>query len=438
MIALQRTLFLTLLCYLAVWPTVFGVMYVANPDIRAVPALTAIVRDATAVLAALLVFLGTSMRKRIKTYTEPMPIWIIACLFCALVAIVYSTRMTATVPSFAIAKLVIYGTCVLAGFSLRLWLRTLDDGAMDMLFLSIVLSALLYVGFVATVLQAYVATIGTENWAISFFPFMNVRIFSNYLAPCIAIATGLACSDRLSGTRLQVFVVIVLCILWATLCWSGGRAPVLALVFATSLALVWLDPTRRKRLLWIAAGTAIVGLVISLGIDRPNGSFGITDRLVATTHDTTLAQVTSLRSMLWAEVWRGFLDHPIFGNGYVQFRFHEATVPGDHNLAHCFVLDVLYDLGLVGGGALIVLAFGSFGRRCLQTWRSLPAAGIAPFMAIATILSQSFLDATLYQSHTLFLIALCYSALAVFIERRDLRRAETAEKPDSASLVAGY
>lgn len=149
-----------------------------------------------------------------------------------------------------------------------------------------------------------------------------------------------------------------------------------AVVAAVCLLLLWSRNTRRL----LVPGAAIAVLLLALAVSGALPA-SITDRLGQTVEyfgvfDVRTVQVTSdnwavvERMAHWQAGWYMFLDHPWLGVGagnyaqaYPDYYVSSWVEPLGH--AHNYYLNMLAELGVVGGALLVLLlgvAFRQLGR----------------------------------------------------------------------------
>jgi O-antigen ligase len=238
------------------------------------------------------------------------------------------------------------------------------------------------------------STFEVEGSLRAFGNFEQPNPFAGYLTTGLPIAALMA-ACRANSTRFRLLAVAASAALGAGVGLSQSRGAWLgAAVMAISLAIVWSATTRR----WLAPlGLAALGslALAFLGVLPPS----ILDRVSQAVEyfgvfDVRGVEITSEnfavleRMAHWQAGWYMFLDHPWLGVGAGNYPaaypdYYVASWIEALGHAHNYYLNTLAELGLIGGGVLLVvlsLAFRQLGhavRRSGQTpalfWRAVLA-----------------------------------------------------------------
>lgn len=203
----------------------------------------------------------------------------------------------------------------------------------------------------------------------------NPNLLSALLVPAIGIVFGIAWAARgWARAVARIYGIMACFILFLTYSrggWVGGGVAIaiLALAFAvergwhtpSGLRAAWGRWSGRQHLFAVIMGVAVIGGALAVGaylldtLDNPGRTAG-------------------LRTYLWEAAWDGFTEKPLTGNGLFstpRIILDRSSVPplAAQPHAHNFPLQVLSELGILGGFAIIasVIMALRWGRRA---WRS--------------------------------------------------------------------
>jgi O-antigen ligase len=229
----------------------------------------------------------------------------------------------------------------------------------------------------------------TQQWWLVFPP--QIR------NPDVGIHFGRARGPALQSQNLGIFLAVCLLAFWT---WrpSLRRVGQLALILAAPLFVVAIYLTY-TRCIWIGlalGGSMVLGLslrgrwralvlgslvvaglvVVGLKWDR---IMGIERQGGATAARSSVSQRVSFTYVSW----KMFLDRPLVGCGFGQYRYAVEPYLSDRTTSleleairgqphHNTFLALLTETGLVGAG-LFVLVLAAWGRRAWQTWHSTTA-----------------------------------------------------------------
>lgn len=334
--------------------------------------------------------------------------WQLALTMALALAFVVSTARSALQPSDALIHGLIDATLAAGAIGAFLLLRAGGEVMIRRMLLSIVLAGLVYIIFYVLNFDRMVAMAEGQNATVSFFPYVNVRRLTNALAPAVAIAIVLWTVFGPRGRWLGYFYGLVATILVTFLMWSGGRAPVGASLLALLGLSIWAKGELRRRLIGrvAVAYTAGTGLSVLLPIPE-SGSLGFWSRIFAEEKTASLNVFSSNRLGIWESTLQMIPDRLWFGHGYWQWQSHRDEF-ALHGSAHNFPLQILFDFGLIGGGAAIILAFGTWLRhiRMLDDRRPLHIAAVA---GLSVMMIQCFLDGIFSGRPSLLMVLLAFS-----------------------------
>ena len=163
------------------------------------------------------------------------------------------------------------------------------------------------------------------------------------------------------------------------------------------------------------------GLAIGLASPTPHPMFGPLRMLVSSSSDDP----GSGRTEIWLGTLRVFRDKPLFGYGESQFRLLVPEVHGAYNHPHNWMLQILFQWGLVGAFcyfALAALVWIHFERSV----RDLGDSALPAYLVAISLLVYALYEGTLYDPYPIAMLALAITwAIAA------------ASRPNLYPLVAG-
>ncbi len=180
------------------------------------------------------------------------------------------------------------------------------------------------------------------------------------LAVCMALCRANPVKFRWLATAAAALLLVGIALSQSRGAWLGGA------VAAVCLMLAWSSATRRLLIPCALIGALLLALAVSGALPAT-----ITDRLSQAiayfgVFDVRNVEVTSdnwavvERMAHWQAGWYMFLDHPWFGVGagnyaqaYPDYYVSSWIEPLGH--AHNYYLNMLAELGVVGGGLLLLL-----------------------------------------------------------------------------------
>jgi O-antigen ligase len=203
------------------------------------------------------------------------------------------------------------------------------------------------------------------------------------LAGAIASTALIAQAEAARGRR--IFWLVIGSVTWGGLLWSGGRAPVLAVVIALGLWMVFSPAALRKKLV---AGTVlqlVAGLALSAAFWTPNPALGWWHAIGRTASAASVGSASGLsstRTDFWRATAQRALDSPWVGHGPDSYRFLTPKLDGQqpHNVA----LQLWLEIGAVGALALLILAAAVWDhawRRANLALAMIPQAWLAVLVA---------------------------------------------------------
>ena len=222
-------------------------------------------------------------------------------------------------------------------------------------------------------------------------------------------------------------------ITWGGLLWSGGRAPVLALVVALGLWMLLSPVPLRRALFRTTTMLLLAGLVVSFAVSTPIwgahpdlGWWHAIGRTASAATTGNASQLSSTRTEFWADVVVRARETPWLGHGPDSYRFLTPKLDGQQ--PHNFALQLWLDLGAVGAVPLLGLLLALF----VIGWRRAVTAApvIAPaWLAVLTAsIVAGLLDGVFY--HLLaFLPAMLALGVALGLVSNLAPPARTSQAP---------
>src|SRR5690606_14360269 len=176
--------------------------------------------------------------------------------------------------------------------------------------------------------------------------------------------------------------------------WFGSRGPFFGLIAGLVVAGV-LFPDFRRRVFWLRSGLAtMAGAVLSVVVPSPESpAFNALRRFLGGWSDPD--KFTSGRTRFWEDAARLIGDRPLFGYGGEQFQYVSAIAANVFRHPHDFILQVIFDWGMIGGCAfLALLALGA--GTAVKLRRKATAAGQVGMFSAVCMLGYATLDGILF------------------------------------------
>lgn len=180
------------------------------------------------------------------------------------------------------------------------------------------------------------------DWTHEIPGFMQIRQYGYALEVAIACGTGLFVVLEKPEKGVYFSLIIGVTVLWAALCWSGGRGAIVSLG-GSFFMITMLYPKMALRLWGFVVPTAVSGAVLSIFIYTPeNVSLGLFNGLERSMD----GDFSSGRVFAWGEAVRLFFERPLMGHGMSQFSVLSDKIP--FREAHNLFLDSLLSIGALG------------------------------------------------------------------------------------------
>lgn len=249
------------------------------------------------------------------------------------------------------------------------------------------------------VIFAFVIIVGVESdydWAGSLPGYGHIRHTGYIFAP--AIAAGLASLAIWPKFQFRLHI-LMLVINTTAMLWLGSRGSTAALIVAVVVSLFF-SRDLRIRQFWLSAGAAITsGSIVSIILPAPTiGYFGAIQRFWNGSSDPS--NLSSGRTDIWLETLRMIKEQPWFGYGGLQFQQINPSAQGIFKHPHNGPLQFLFDWGLLGGAAILLLIGFAYVHLLLNKRIE---SGLRTFglLGASTMLAFAMLDGILFYNFTI-------------------------------------
>lgn len=238
----------------------------------------------------------------------------------------------------------------------------------------------------------------------------NIRHISNIIgllaiAPITLLLT--------SGKSIRWRYIVALIIIIAFTAWTGSRATLLGLVFGVAAGLFIIRQATAIKNVVITGSAAIVGVAASLLIPAPNSYFGVIRMFMASSKQD---DPSTGRWQLWANTCAQISESKWLGHGAGRFRNDMDALYGTQlNHPHNLILQYIYDWGVLGGGAGLLL-IAIIGLTIWRTRDADPGVRFTALAAFAAICTTAMIDSPLFNPLPI-VIALALIA-PVFVPRQ--------------------
>lgn len=239
--------------------------------------------------------------------------------------------------------------------------------------------------------------VGSEyDWTSSLPGYAHIRHTGYIFAP--AIAAGLASLAIWPKSQVKPHWALLVINTTAML-WLGSRGPAVALTVALIIS-VFLSQHLRNRMFWRRAGSGIAtGSILSIILPAPTiGWFGAIQRFWNGMSDPS--ELSSGRTEVWLETIRLIAEQPWLGYGGFQFQQINTATEGFYKHPHNSPLQFIFDWGLLGGVAMLLLLAFTYLHLVLSKQID---SGLRTFglLGATTMLAFSMLDGILFYNFTI-------------------------------------
>jgi hypothetical protein len=253
--------------------------------------------------------------------------------------------------------------------------------------------------------------LGMDSNSDTFPIYGSVRLFgAHQFAGCACVLALLVHPGGSRITRVITFAAALM--VWSGVFWSGSRAPMIALGL---FILLWLwrgTPEERRSLLRVLPLLIGGGLAISFLLGRPYAGMGWFSAVERTLQATSVEQVSSDRSLFWAETWRYALSSPWIGHGADGYRYITPTQNGSQ--PHNVLLQWLIEYGVFGLVPLTMLLVRGLRTLFIAQPSASVASGLKKWApsALAGTAAYGLLEGVFYHA-TIFMPAAVIAGLAI-------------------------
>ena len=357
---------------------------------------------ATEIAVILLAFFsGFRLAPTLRSIPKPVLAAIIIWLFVALLgAAISAYRFFAF---FELGLLMIHLAFALALFD-RLsgsWRRFASA-----FLLSLAVSITLY----AVVVHAFAASVWSDpnfDWLNIGAGAIHVRHLGFYGVALVGLSLGFLVNAR-KGRRMAI-AVLCLAVGYYLSAWSGGRNPFLMCIIGSTAFILYFGGQRKRRLLAMAAATAMIAMPITFLTQPPGSNYGLATILKKAdpSHPKSTQTMSSRLAMWEASLEATFAERPLIGHGRGSF-VREITSYSLH--PHNLPVQLLYNWGLIGTGALFVLFLLALRR--VPMWAAAdPASALPAIGALGLLFLISGADGPFRYGFPLMVLALCSAVL---------------------------
>jgi O-Antigen ligase len=220
----------------------------------------------------------------------------------------------------------------------------------------------------------------------------NIRQIGNVMG-ILALAPATAFIFRESN-KTATFTVLAFMFLMTFVMWSGTRGSLLGFGIAVSIA-GWQNrkSIRSSRLLSLIL-LSLLALLISLIFPTPAPEFG----MIRVAESFSSGDAASGRLQMWQTTIEAIRNMPFFGYGAGTFRSNMASAWSfgyPYNHPHNFVLQFVYDWGVIGGGlALMLLA--RFGFAILTSDQGTDEERFLSISGFVALIVMALIEGTLF------------------------------------------
>ena len=257
--------------------------------------------------------------------------------------------------------------------------------------------------------------------------FAHIRHTGYFFAPAMVLAMAqVAASQRTSWQAMAALMLNT-----AFCLWFGSRGPVFGLACGLIVAFALFADFRKPATIARIGGATVAGAVASVVVPSPEGAgFNAVMRLFNSSADPTA--FSSGRLKFWEEALAFIADRPVVGYGSGQFQHVVPVADNMFRHPHNFVLQVLFDWGLVGGGAFLALLALAFAA-ALRGGRRGTARGQLGIFGAASMIGFALLDGIFFYPYTIFVTAV---VLILALPRAGAGQLRDAAEPKSPAAQA--
>lgn len=260
------------------------------------------------------------------------------------------------------------------------------------------------------------------DWMLFGMGVSNVRHLGFYAVALAGLGMGMLAAARAEARWLPAAGIAAAGIYFAA--WTGGRSPFLTIFVVAALVTAIMGSRGR----WKVAGIIAVLIPLTMPLTiltAPDSEFYGLENILGRSTIEAEAKSPSVarRADMWSQTAAKIAERPFIGHGQNNWQ---SQVPASHNHnahPHNAVMQVLFDWGIPGALALLVIAV--MGLMRIPGWIAADRALALPALgALAALAAMSMTDGVLFFAFPQFVIAICVAILASIGVRGGERVAE--------------
>lgn len=257
--------------------------------------------------------------------------------------------------------------------------------------------------FLMVIFMMMVGISSDYDWVSSLPGFTHIRHSGYFLMPAIALSTGMIATHE--GKRRHLHLVL-LAINFGFAIWIGSRGPLMAYFGVLAAAVLFFAMMRNARTIGTITLALAGGALMSQAIPTPDhSSFNAVARFEGN-NSQSADKLSSGRTEIWRDTWRGVLEHPVLGHGGNQFRLQVPAAKETYNHPHNSVLQLAYEWGLIGAAAMLGL-LALLGGKLVRLTFAYPRRNLALFLAASSMTLFSLIDGVFYYNLPIMLFLTC-------------------------------
>ncbi len=338
---------------------------------------------------------GFSYAKALKSLPRTVRTVLGVWLLCAMLAYVIKPDYP-LISGFVLLRYILQGL----SFAVLIHLVSASDTYKDQKWFSI-----LCVGGFAycTLLSVFALTVPdarTFHWENAMPSATSIRHIGNYVAIlALAPATLLLASKK---PRIWPYA-LCLGVLTMAIAWTGSRAAWLGLLVAVITGCIFVRASINANRFKLLGLSLFLGTAASVVLPNPTPTFGILRFWSSIQPD---AEVSSGRIQLWIDTLTEIMKQPLIGHGAGRFANNMGEIYNyDLDNPHNFLFQYIYDWGLFGGSAgLILLAF--LGRAIFVRRDKAAIVVFAAVSGFSLLIFIGLLEGMLYHPMKMMLVTL--------------------------------
>ncbi len=203
--------------------------------------------------------------------------------------------------------------------------------------------------------MVFAQLVGIESkfdWVGGLPGFPHIRHFGYFALPAMALSLG---SLVVVQGRDRLIHTVLLAVNTAFCIWVGSRGPLIAFAAVLPVGMLMFPATRSLKFWRDVLLALLAGALLSQIVPAPKtSSFNALARFEAQSSGDA-EEVSSGRTEIWRDTARMISRQALAGYGSQQFKQLVPAAQGIYKHPHDAVLQFLFDWGMIGGGALLLL-----------------------------------------------------------------------------------